>query len=83
MGCTVTKPVELLGVGVELEHGQGQHGQDWGASAQGLESKARVAGRAHLLAFCHVWEGPLGLLCIQARPFRTDGKEGNAKLLLC
>lgn len=26
-----------------------------------------------------LWE----LLCIQARSFRTDGKEGNAKLLLC
>ena len=26
-----------------------------------LESKARGAGRAHLLAFCHVWEGPLGI----------------------
>lgn len=39
-----SSPVELLGVGVELEHGQGQHGQDWGASAQEL-GKQGQSGR--------------------------------------
>lgn len=36
-----SSPVELLGVGVEMVHGQGQHGQGSGASAQKLEMQGQ------------------------------------------
>ena len=73
-----SSPVALLGVGVELEHGQGQLGQDWGASAQELDKPGQIGrSRPFTCLLPHVG-GPSGNCCAYRQgPLGLMGKKAT------